>query len=430
MRFACGLSDEVPMYLSQELFFKSRRPELKSLDLLRENEVFAQDLFQKMPSKEVLTLNFRNAKLGTNELQSLSRHCEVQKLALILANQEDIKNVFSRYDPQGRVGLKRLSLHGVLKVGVKYLSEAVRAGKLPQLKEMYLLFHNTLTGCVKDLFGGPDHPGFPSLENLYLSNTDLNREDIESLGEAVSAGKLPQLKKMTLSDNTLTGCLKDLFGGPDHPGFPSLEELILDATNLNREDVESLSEAVSAGKLPQLKEMHLSHNTLTGCLKDLFGGPNHPGFPSLVFLYLSHTDLNREDMESLGEAVRTGKLPQLKKMTLFDDTLTGCLKDLFGGPDHPGFPSLEELILGATNLNREHVESLSKAIRAGKLPQLTYLRLLYNGLGLMEREVEDLIAACDAHSEKHLKLDLRFSTGLNSEFIKRCKDKYHNVKTC
>ncbi len=309
---------------------------------------------------------------------------------------------------------------------IQCLVKAIRAGKLTQLKTLRLAL-NTLTGCLKDLLEGPDHPGFPSLEILDLGNTHLSWEDVESLREAVRAGKLPHLKELDLLENTLTGCLKDLFGGPDHPGFPSLEILDLGKTALNWEDVKSLSEAVRAGKLPYLKELKLSWNTLTGCLKDLFGGPDHPGFLSLEILDLGKTDLNRENVESLGEAVQAGKLPQLKKLNLKWNTLTGCLKDLFGGPDHPGFPSLENLDLWNTHLNQEDVESLSEAVRARKLPQLTFLFLKDNDLRHMEREVEDLIAACDAHCEKWVYLFL-WDPELSKESMRRCGDKYHDVE--
>ncbi len=198
-------------------------------------------------------------------------------------------------------------------------------------------------------------------------------------------------------------------------------------THLNQEDLESLHEAVRSEKLPKLKILDLSHSILTSFLKDLLGGPNHPGFPSLEILDLLDTHLNQEDVESLGEAVRVGKLPQLKMLELWGNTLTGCLKDIFGGPNHPGFPSLEVLDLRKTHLNREDVESLSEAVWAGKLPQLKVLNLDCNDLSHMEREVDDLIAACDVHCEKWVELQLR-GTGQSQEFRQGCRDKYCRVE--
>ncbi len=354
-------------------------------------------------------------------------------------------------------GLKKINLSNtnLNQTDVKSLGEAVKAGKLPKLKELRLC-QNTLTGCLKDLLGGSHHPGFLSLEKLNLHETHLNQEDVKSLGEAVGARKLLNLNELDLSCNTLTGCLKDLFGELDHPGFISLEYLILCRTHLKQKDVESLSQAVRAGKLPNLKHLSLEDITLSGYLKDLFGGPNHPGFSRLEHLCLVQTHLTQDDVEILSEAARVGKLPQLKTLRLWNNTLTGCLKDLFRRPNHPGFPNLEELDLWETHPNQEDVENISVAVRAGKLPQLKELNLCSNNLKLLENEVETLFAALDALQQKLLsqreatkntvggtevgspttgaaadhkkQLWLKVAyTGLGWEFLQMCRNKYPNV---
>ncbi len=109
-----------------------------------------------------------------------------------------------------------------------------------------------------------------------------------------------------------------------------------------------------------------------------------------------------------------------------NENLRGLLKFLTE-QSHPGFPSLEKLYLWATHLNGEDVESLSEAVRAGKLPRLNWLSLSHNDLRHMEREVEALIAACDAHCQKRVMFWL-WGTGLSAEFIQRCKVKYRNVE--
>ena len=109
------------------------------------------------------------------------------------------------------------------------------------------------------------------------------------------------------------------------------------------------------------------------------------------------TDLTNWDIESL-----TAVLISRKQLILNSIAVTGLLK-LLNEPDHPGFPCLEMLSLARTQLNQEDVESLSEAVRAGKLPQLKLLDLSRNDLMHMEREVEALIAACDAlHCEKRV----------------------------
>ncbi len=116
----------------------------------------------------------------------------------------------------------------------------------------------------------------------------------------------------------------------------------------------------------------------------------------------------------------------LVSLNLGNGRLTGAMK-LLTERSHPGFPSLEVLDLSETHLNREDVESLSEAVRAGKLPQLKELYLSYNDLSHMEREVEALIAAWYAHCEERVNLGL-METGLREEFKQRCRDKYPNVE--
>ncbi len=159
--------------------------------------------------------------------------------------------------------------------------------------------------------------------------------------------------------------------------------------------------------------------------QDLFGILRQSN-SSVETIDLKYADLNKAEIRRLFKAIKAGKLPQLKELELWN-TLTGHLNDLFGGPDHPGFPSLEKLVLRDAHLNREDVESLSEAVRAGKLPKLNKLSLSHNDLSHMEREVKALIAAWDAHCEEWVKLNL-YGTGLSEEFIQRCRDKYRNVE--
>ena len=222
----------------------------------------------------------------------------------------------------------------------------------------------------------------------------LKKSDVKSLSVAVRCGKLPQLKVLSLSDNNLSGSIGYLLGGPDHPGFTSLQTLGLGNTQIKKSDMKSLSEAVRCGKLPQLEELHLSYNNLTGCIGDLLGGPDHPGFTSLQILFLLNTGLKKSDVKSLSEATRCGKLPQLEELHLSCNNLTGYIGDLLGEPDHPGFTSLQTLNLSHTNLNSDDIICLSEAVLREKLPNIIELRMWQNYEACIEESLEKFVSAC------------------------------------
>lgn len=237
----------------------------------------------------------------------------------------------------------------------------------------------------------------PGAERIDLDDAHLNEAEIRSLLRAAHDGKLQKIVELTLTSNNMTGWLKHLFNGHDSLRFPRLRKMDLSNTELNTEDVESLSKAVREGQFPQLQNLDLSMNKLTGCMSSLVGGRDHPGFAGLNELNLGFADLNEKDVEDLCNAVRARKFPQLKDLHLPSNALSGS-----------------------------GIHRLTSVITEDKLPHLNNLNLGYNELSHMESEVEALIAACDAHCENQLGLQL-WETGLSEEFTQRCEDKYRNV---
>ncbi len=210
--------------------------------------------------------------------------------------QED---VFSQLPPVNLIGpsveSEKCLENGVLHPqDLQCLSQAVKDNKQPELLEINLM-HTPLHGHLKKLLGGADHPGFPMLRWLGLMHTCVNQEDLRSLGEVVRMQQLPQLQTLLLSENWLNGRLRCLLGDAGHPGFSCLETLSLEATNLRLKDLQALAEAATQNKLPKLKVLELARNPFSRCLKQLFGGKNHPGFPALEYLDLSHTHLHPEE---------------------------------------------------------------------------------------------------------------------------------------
>ena len=89
-----------------------------------------------------------------------------------------------------------------------------------------------------------------------------------------------------MSENTLSGCLAGFLQNPP----PALRQLALLSTHLQTEDIESLTAAVTAGKLQHLEEMilldnHLSHAALGQLLHALL---NTVGDRNLTFKFVNN----------------------------------------------------------------------------------------------------------------------------------------------
>ena len=194
----------------------------------------------------------------------------------------------------------------------------------------------------------------------------------------------------------LSGGLKFLF---DEEGLPAMTKLILRGIKLNRTDACRIAQAVQNGQLPKLQELRLTDNTLTGCFTELLAPPS--GFTCLQKLAMGGTSPSREDLRVISEAVADGKLPALKEWSLSNNCLTGCLGDALGGPEHPGFSSLEGLILWKSKLHAGDLSSMSRAIMNGKLPCLTDLDLSENNLWNAEDALQALIQTCVENITEH-----------------------------
>ena len=259
------------------------------------------------------------------------------------------------------------------------------------------LHGNQLSGCLGNLFSGS---GFPSLQELSLDFTGLAEEDLLSLSRAARDGKLPRLKELCLSRNKLADSIKHLM---ENSVFPALVKLELQNTFLTQSDLMNLSSALALGHLPKLVNLNLSQNKLTDNMINFFTTDEL----SLQHLWLSNTQLSKDDIKSISRASSNGKLPALRGLSLSGNTMTGCMRDLLGSEDQPTFPSLEWLYMQNTQPSREDLVCLTEGIKAGKISKLWELRLQQNNLNCMENEVEHLIKICVTfHGQRHLTLNI------------------------
>ena len=177
------------------------------------------------------------------------------------------------------------------------------------------LSYTTLTGCLSGFLPDP-HLVLPELRQLYLEWTSLNKEDLCHLLSI--AHKLLKLQALDLSHNTLTGCLFGFLPDP-HLGLHELKNLHLSDTKLNKEDLQHLLSI--AYKLPKLQALDLSQNSLAGCFSSFLPDP-HQGLLELQELELSSTGLNKGDLQHLSHLIQTYKLPRLSNLNLAHNRLS------------------------------------------------------------------------------------------------------------
>ena len=238
------------------------------------------------------------------------------------------------------------------------------------------LQQNVLTNNLSTCFGAADHPGFPSLETINLNETQLSEKDVRCLFAALRNGKLPILKNLGFSPVTLTNCLADVLSAADHPAFPFLEKLDLSGKGLTRADLKPLHRAIDEGKLSKMKKLNLSHNTLTNCVKQLRCGSHDLRLSILDELNLSCTRLSKADVKGLSEALTNNKLPKLTHLDLSGNTLTGCLPELLRSVSE----HLVHLNLSHARLKNIDVKGLCHTTKDKKFTQLQFLNLSGNTL--------------------------------------------------
>ncbi len=125
----------------------------------------------------------------------------------------------------------------------------------------------------------------------------VSAANLQVLAEAVKSRQFPQLKVLDLGCNNMSNCAKYLLGDPGVT-FPCLEDRGLKCTDLTPADLEVLAEAMRCGRLPQLKKLDLCH---VSNLRYLLGNPE------LIFTHLEdlQADLRANPLMWLATYVNT-----------------------------------------------------------------------------------------------------------------------------
>ena len=250
-----------------------------------------------------------------------------------------------------------------------------------------------------------------SLTRLDLGFTHMSRELSRSVCHQLT--DLTQLEYLNLSRNDLS--LVDTINLSNKPNLSYLDCSDTQmSTNLSKNVIGQII------YITHLSDLDLSHNTLTGCLSSFLPDP-HPGLPELEKLNLRSTALNKDDLHHLLNTISSNKLPNLEDLNLSHNTLTGCFTS-FLPDDNPGLPELEKLDLDNTALNKDDVQHITHLIQTHKLPGLDNLNLSENRLCEMETDVEHLIEACLTHHQRGLRLWL-WLNGLSDAFREKWKQR-------
>ena len=190
--------------------------------------------------------------------------------------------------------------------------------------------------------------------------------------------KIPNLELLNLSFNNFSGgYLGYLFGKSDIVLFRSLRKLDIRGTELNKSDLDILSQAIGEDKIPQLHELQISRiNSFTESLNGILDSISQ----HLVEIKLVNEGLGDADLKRLCSAITGKKFLKLKTLALSCNTLTNHIGQMFCATDEVVLPCLLRLALIETALNKTDLKSLSESVRSGKLPLLTWIHLAGNDL--------------------------------------------------
>ena len=144
---------------------------------------------------------------------------------------------------------------------------------------------------------------------------------------------------------------------------PPMDLLDLSNCAIPKEFWPSLFQSLSYCK--NVKNLHFSGNTITSCLSSFLPDLS-PDLPSLKYLQLMSTAMDKTDVKHLSQFIRRNKLPNLKELCLEEDSWDGmelelkemkkaCVKQLSG--DFKLFFNGEELTMERMKQEIEQVSS-------------------------------------------------------------------------
>ena len=251
-------------------------------------------------------------------------------------------------------------------------------------------------------------PHFSELEKLILQNKvgdgGFTKGSVQNLIPNLCHCR--KIATLNLSNINLSDCIQKFLTWE----LDNLKRLILERTQLIKNDLVNLFQAISNNKFPDLIELNVSENNLEGCIHHLVNGSGL-GLQSLEVLNLKDTELRDSDTSALGTLCKSGRLPKLTTFILTGNELTGAINDILSDGSHPGFSNLETLMIKEAQLNGNDVKSLSNVVKEGRLPKLKSLCLGLHSDQIYDMDVEEFIKTSVKHAQH--KMDIRIEGQLS-----------------
>ena len=258
---------------------------------------------------------------------------------------------------------------------------------------------------------------FPSLESLALNSCDLKEPDVFSLAQVMNQALLPQLKSLDVSFNFFPymGHSFHIISTLLNLGVPRLNTIVVRGCWLEDKHLYELKRQAGGdgGVFRRLQAIDMSQNPNISGHLSLFMCHN---FPDLHILVLRKCALRLEDMSSLSQASSEGKLRELRHLDLSKNVIGNDTKGLSRLlTEVKRFPSLINMMLCDCHLQLQDLDCLRQAKLDGKLPRIRHLDISLNGLSghvgilsrdpITQREISWGRVICYDPKENHYDID-------------------------
>ena len=304
---SCTLTSQPLNHLMHKL---SECNKIRKIDLMKTNLWGISSL--TLSNKTSLThLDLSETKISAELCQSICRQLtDITHLEYLNLSDNNLSQV-SLFALNNKRNLKYLNLKNTHMSSTLYYTICEQLTDLECLEEFVV---STGDLCYRICYK------HKHLLTCSLSHTHLPPHVCRRVFHQIN--RFSDLCSIQITNSPLTGGVSSFL--PDHhKGLPRLNDLKLDCTALKSDDLQHLSDITHRNKLPNLQELDLSHNILAGCISS-FLSDHHPDLPELKKLNLCNTELNKEDLKHLSHITQSNKLPKIKTLILSENTLTGC----------------------------------------------------------------------------------------------------------